>query len=94
MNVKAYPYRIQTKQTSDKEQRNAMAVKILEKIQEIPSFLNLLWTSDEAHFLLEGRVNSKTNVFWGTSRPNEVATKPLHSPKCVVLTAISSRGII
>ena len=95
--IRAYPYRIQTLQTltiSDKKQRKAMAVKILEKIEETPSFLNLLWTSDEAHFHLDGKANSKTNVFWGSSRPNKVATKPLHSPKCTVWAAISARGII
>ncbi|CAM1304959.1 Uncharacterised protein r2_g1479 [Pycnogonum litorale] len=95
--IRAYPYRIQTMQTltaSDKKQRSAMAVKMLEKIEETPGFLNLLWTSDEAHFHLDGKANSKTNVFWGSSRPNEVATKPLHSPKCTVWAAISARGII
>ena len=73
--IKAYPYRIQTLQTltaSDKKQRNAMAVKMLEKIEGTPGFLKLLWTSDEAHFHLDGKANSKTNVFWGSSRPNEV----------------------
>ena len=96
-NIRAYPYRIQMLQTltaSDKKQRSAMAVKMLDKIEETPSFLNLLWTSDEAHFHLDGKANSKTNVFWGSSRPNEVATKPLHSPKCTVWAAISARGII
>ena len=64
--MKTYPYRIQTKQTLtalDKQQRKAMAAKLLEKIEETPEFLNLLWTSDETHCLLEGKVNSKTNVF-------------------------------
>ena len=62
--IRAYLYRIQTLQTlivSDKKQRKAMAVKI----EETQSFLNLLWTSDEAHFHLDGKANSKTNVFWG-----------------------------
>lgn len=84
----------QTLTASDEEQRKAMAVKMLEKIEETPEFLNLLWTSDEAHFHLEGKVNSETNVFWGTSRPNEVATTPLHSLKCTVWAAISARDII
>ena len=95
--IRAYPYRIQTLQTltaSDKKQRSSMAVKMLDKIEETPSFLNLLWTSNEAHFHLDGKANSKTNVFWGSSKPNEVATKPLHSPKCTVWAAISARGII
>ena len=76
------------------EEEERYAVKMLDKIEETPSFLNLLWTSDEAHFHLDGKANSMTNVFWGSSRPNEVATKPLHSPKCTVWAAISARGII
>ena len=91
---RAYPYRIQTLTASEKKQRSAMSVKMLEKIEETPSFLNFFWTSDEAHFHLDGKANSKTNVFWGSSRPNEVATNPLHSPKCMVWAAISARGII
>ena len=43
---------------------------------------------------LEGKANFKTNVFLGSSRPNEVATKPLHSPKCTVWAEILARGII
>ena len=92
--IRAYPYRIRTLQTltaSEKKQRSAMAAKMLE---ETPSFLNLLWTSDEAHFHLDGKANTKTNVFWGSSRPNEVAANPLHSPKCTVWAAISARDII
>ena len=64
---------------SDKKQKSAMAVKMFEKIEETPSFLNLLWTSDEAHFYLDGKANSKTNVFWGSSSPNEPCM-PMHSP--------------
>ena len=71
-----------------------MAVKLLDKIEETQSFLNLLWTSDEPHFHLDGKANSKTNVFCGSSRPSQAVTKPLHSPKCTVWAAISARGII
>ena len=95
--IRAYPYRIQMLQTltaSEKKQSSAMAVKMLEKIEETPSFLNLFWTSDEAHFHLDGKANSKTNVFWGSSRPNKIATKSLHSPKCTVWATISAKGII
>ena len=92
--IRAYPHRIQTLTASEKKQRSAMSVKMLEKIKEIPNFLNLFWTSDEAHFHLDGKANSKTNVFWGSSRPNEVATNPLHSPKCTVWAAILARGMI
>ena len=71
-----------------------MAGKKLEKIKKARGFLNLIWTSDEANFHLDGIANSKTSVFWRSSRPNEVATKPLHSLKCTVWAAISTRGII
>lgn len=95
--LKKYPYRIQTKQkltVADKTKRKAMADKMLEKMEETPSFLEMLWTSDEAHFHLEGKVNSKNNVFWGSEKPVECAQKPLHSAKCTVWAAISQRGII
>ena len=52
-----------------------MAVKILEKIQKTPTFLNLLWTSDEAHFHLEGKVNSKTKFFIKESGATVTVTK-------------------
>ncbi len=59
-----------------------------------PDFLNDLWFSDEAHFLLSGHVNSKNNIFWGTAAPNEVLQRPLHSKKCTAWVAISKHGII
>ena len=71
-----------------------MAVKMLEKMEQNPQFLGFLWTSDEAHFHLEGKVNSKNIVFWGSQKPEEVAQKPLHSAKCNVWTALSERGTI
>ena len=89
--IMAYSYRIQTLTAVEKKQRSAMSVKMLEKT---PSFFNFLWTSDKAHFHLDGKANSKTNVFWGSSRPNKVATNPLHSPKCTVWAVILPRGII
>lgn len=95
--LKQYPYRIQTKQkltVADKTKRKAMAEKMLDKMEVNPKFLGFLWTSDEAHFHLEGKVNSKNNVFWGSQKPTEVAQKPLHSAKCTVWAAISERGII
>ena len=92
--IRVYSYRIQALTASEKKQRIAMSVKMLENIEETPSFLNLLWTSYEAHFHLDGKANSRTNVFWGSSRLNEVATNPLHSPKCTVWAAISARGVI
>ena len=39
-------------------------------------------------------MNSKNNIYWGTSPPIEVAERPLHSCKVTAWVAISSRGII
>ena len=38
--------------------------------------------SDEAHFLLSGHVNSKNNIFWGSTPPEHCLQRPLHSVKC------------
>ena len=91
-----YPYRIQTKQKltpADMKRREEMAVVLMDKIEENKTFLPYLFTSDEAHFHLDGQVNSKNNVFWGSERPTEVAQKPLHSPKVTAWCAMSTLGI-
>ena len=64
------------------------------KIEGDPDFLNHVWFSDEAHFMLSGHVNSKNNVFWGTQAPEEVLQRPLYSLKCTAWVAISKHGII
>ena len=69
---------------ADKTKRKAMADKMLEKMEENPSFLKMLWTSDEAHFHPDRKVNSKNSGFWGSKKPVEVAQKPLHLSKCTV----------
>ncbi|KAI6649680.1 hypothetical protein LOD99_6684 [Oopsacas minuta] len=91
-----FPYRIQTHQKlseADKNRRKEMTKVLLDKIEESDTFLKNLWTTDEAHFHLDGQVNSKNNVYWGTSPPAEVAVRPLHSCKVTVWVAISSRGM-
>ena len=44
-----------------------------QKIDEKEEFLDNVWFSDEAHFLLSGHVNSKNWVFWGAQNPYRVA---------------------
>jgi len=38
-----------------------------DKIDAVPDFLDNVWFSDEAHFLLSGHVNSKNNIFWSST---------------------------
>ena len=63
---------------------------LMDKIVGNKTFLPYLWKSDEAHFYLDGQVNSKNNVFWGSERPTEVAQKPLHSQKVTGWCALST----
>jgi len=60
----------------------------------VPDFLDNAWCSDEAHFLLSGHVNSKNNIFWGSTPPDHCLQRPLHSVKCTAWVAISKHGII
>jgi len=59
----------------------------------VPDFLDNVWFSDEAHFLLSGHVNSKNNI-WVSTPPEHCLQRPLHSVKCTVWVAISKHGII
>ena len=38
-----------------------------------------VWYSDEAHFLLPGHVNSKNNIFWGSTSPEHCLHRSLLS---------------
>ena len=64
-----------------------------DKVDENPDFLDNLWPSDEAHFLLSGHVNSKNNIFWGSAPPEDCLQRPFHSIKCTAWVAISKHGI-
>ena len=65
-----------------------------DKIDTVPDFLDNVWFSDEVHFLLSGHVNSKNNIFWGSTSPEHCLQRPLHSVKCTAWVAISKHGVI
>ena len=91
------PYGIQIKHKltpGDKIKRVAMYQWFQDKIELSPNFLNDIWFSDKAHFLLSGQVNSKNRIFWGTAAPNEVLQRPLHSKKSTEWVAMLTHGII
>ena len=88
-----YAYKIQIKQQltdADKEKRVTMCEWFCNMLENDENFLENVWFSDEAHFLLSGHVNSKNIVFWGSEVPDEV----LHSVKCTAWLAMSKHGII
>ena len=85
------PYRFQLCQkltAPDKQKR----VKMAKWFNEHPTVLNKLWFSDEAHFWLSGHVNSRNSVQWGTEKPDEVLTAPLHPEKVTVWMALRRGG--
>ncbi|GFN76490.1 transposable element tc3 transposase [Plakobranchus ocellatus] len=80
-----YPYHIQIKQRLTPEEmrkRVIMCQWFCDKIDEDPDFLDDVWFSDEAYFLVLGHVNSKNNIFWGSAPPDHCLQRPLHSTKC------------
>ncbi|KAI6658763.1 hypothetical protein LOD99_15088 [Oopsacas minuta] len=79
---------------ADELRRKEMTTVLMGKIESTKSFLSHLWTTDEAHFHLDGQVNSKSNIFWVSSRPDEVNETPLHSQKVTVWCALPMKGII
>ena len=92
-----YPYKIQIKQKltdAGKEKRVTMCEWFCNVLENDENFLENVWFSDEAHFLLSGHVNSKNNIFWGSKVPEEVLQRPLHSVKCTAWVAMSKHGII
>ena len=92
-----YPCRIQIKHKltpDDMRKRVIMCQWFCDKIDAVQDFLDNVWFSDEAHFLLSGHVNSKNNIFWGSTLPEHCLQRPLHSVKCTAWVAISKHGII
>ena len=47
---------------------------------------------DDDHFWLDGQVNSRNAVHWGSATPDKVLTKPLHSQK-VTAWMVMNQGI-
>ena len=61
-----YAYKIQIKQQltdADKEKRLTMCERFCNVLENDENFLENVWFSDKAHFLLSGYVNSKNNIF-------------------------------
>ena len=92
-----YAYKIQIKQQltdADREKRITMCEWFCNVVENDENFLENVWFSDEAHFLLSRHVNSKNIVFWGSEIPDEVLQRPLHSVKCTAWVAMSKHEII
>lgn len=81
--LKLYPYKmhfVQQLKPQDHSARLDFALHFLARMQVDeywPS--HILWT-DEAHFHLDGAVNTQNCRIWGSTNPHAVQQQPLHSP--------------
>ena len=65
----------------DKAARMEMWLRFQEKIDN-DIWINNVWFSDEAHFYLNGNVNSQNcKTCWSSEPPDEFNERPLHSTK-------------
>ena len=85
------PYRVQFHhdlKPSDMKRRVAMA----DWFRRHPDVFENLWFSDEAHFCLNGQVNSRNAVHWGSQRPDEVLSRQRHNKRVTVWVAMRRGG--
>ena len=89
-----FPYRISSHHVLkdvDKVKRMKMCSWLSKKIEKAPQWINNIWFSDEAHFHLDGAVNSQSNIFWGLEKPDEIVEKRLKGPKCTAFVAFNAK---
>ena len=92
-----YPYKIQIVQQlkpRDSQQRLDFALQFLARMKVDDMWPeNILWTN-EAHFTLEGAVNTQNHRIWGTTKQLLVHQRPLYSAYVTVWYEFSSTFIL
>ena len=92
-----YPYKMWTRQKltpKNMTDRVEFCRWFLRQCEMTDAFLQHIWFTDEAHFYLDGSVNTQNNRFWAITAPDIVKERPLHSLKCTAWCAVSSSGVI
>lgn len=96
--LKAFPYKISVKHAltpDDKIRRVGMCRWIVDRLEQMPNWINDVWFSDETHFHLNGAVNNHNNIYWGTSPPEETTDRNLKGQKVTCFVAFNAKhGII
>lgn len=95
--LKLYPYRIQLHhalQPTDHALRVSFCEWIREKVSVDEDFLSNVYFSDEAHFWLNGYVNSQNYRIWGTENPHQSVPKTLHSERLTIWVAVSEKRLV
>ena len=92
--LKLFPYVISTRHKltdNDREKRKAMCDWLSQKMERNPGWIKNVWFSDEAHFHLNGAINSHNNIFWGSEPPEETTDKLAKGPKVTAFVAYNIR---
>ena len=95
--LKLYSYKIQMLQKQsdpNKMKRLDYARYFAKKIEDKSWKLQNIHWSDEANFHLSGHINKQNMRFWGLSKPDPIAEKPLSTEKLVVWCAITPTIVI
>ncbi|XP_031357888.1 uncharacterized protein LOC116181640 [Photinus pyralis] len=91
--LKFHPYKImfaQELRPDDYVSRRNLCEQMLAAIHPNAAF----FSSDEAHFHLNGYVNKQNFRYWSENNPQIVHERPLHSSKVTVWCAVSQFGVI
>ncbi|GFS61082.1 transposable element tc3 transposase [Trichonephila clavipes] len=95
--LRYYPYKLQLVQEllpHDFETRHLFSLQFLARLEVDPERpWNILWT-DEAHFHLDGSVNTHNCRIWESDNPHSTLQVPLHSPKVTVWCGFSASFIL
>ncbi|GFT54416.1 transposable element tc3 transposase [Trichonephila clavipes] len=92
-----YPYKLQLVQELFPhvfETRHLFSLQFLTRLELDPEWpWNILWT-DEAHFRLDGSVNTHNCRIWETDNSHSTLQVPLYSPKVTVWSGFSASFIL
>lgn len=95
--LKMYPYKLKMLfelKEADLAIRYDFSLRVLAQIEIEPEWLSrILWT-DEAHFTLNGGVNTQNCRIWSAENPQEIVQEGLHDKKVTVWCGFTADFII
>ncbi|GFY11315.1 uncharacterized protein TNCV_4472981 [Trichonephila clavipes] len=95
--LRYYPYKLQFVQEllpHDFETRHLFSLQFLARLEVDPEWPWNIRRTDEAHFHLDGSVNTHNCRIWETDNPHSTLRVPLHSPKVTVWCGFSASFIL
>ena len=94
--LKKFAYKIQMKQqqtVDNKKQRLEFGEQFSAKVERSPTFVKNIVFTDEAHFHLNGHVNSQNARYWADENPNATIETPQTKEKVTVWLGIGYHGV-